>query len=51
MVMDKEVLEARDAKQDIVAELLEAADEIASSRPDQQPLRYLIPRGNIFAPK
>ena len=32
MVMDKEILEARDAKRDIAAEWLEAADEIASNR-------------------
>lgn len=33
MVMDKEKLEARDAKRDIAAELLEAAEEIAVNRP------------------
>lgn len=31
--MDKELLEARDAKRDIAAELLEAAEEIRAHRP------------------
>lgn len=33
MVMDKDKLETRDAKRDIGAELLEAANEIAEHRP------------------
>lgn len=32
-MMDKDGLEARDAKRDIAAELLEAADEIALNKP------------------